>query len=154
MTLPSGCGQGLTKLAPDTRRGSRLRRFLQGLLSFRPLWPRSMARIIIARSRSHTQIRGIFDKTPGVVDVDWYVEADHPKYRFVLDKEKAVTQRSHSRAGFEQPSHWPSQGWGRASFIRPQEKEDVDIDAPAASGERSSVEDLKQIKVIGQSQGI
>jgi multidrug efflux pump subunit AcrB len=35
------------------------------------------------------QIRDIFDKTPGVVDVDWYVEADHPKVRFVVDKEKA-----------------------------------------------------------------
>ncbi len=42
-----------------------------------------------ARLRLAHQIRDIFDKTPGVVDVDWYVEADHPKYRFVFDKEKA-----------------------------------------------------------------
>ena len=30
------------------------------------------------------------EKTPGVVDVDWYVEDDQPKYRFVVDKEKAA----------------------------------------------------------------
>ncbi len=36
------------------------------------------------------QIRDIFDKTEGVVDVDWYVEDDQPKYRFVVDKEKAA----------------------------------------------------------------
>ncbi|MFN8002669.1 MAG: efflux RND transporter permease subunit [Acidobacteriota bacterium] len=35
-------------------------------------------------------IRDIFDHTPGVVDVDWYVEDDQPKYRFVVDKEKAA----------------------------------------------------------------
>jgi len=35
------------------------------------------------------RIRDILDKTDGVVDVDWYVEDDQPKYRFVPDKEKA-----------------------------------------------------------------
>ena len=28
--------------------------------------------------------------TPGVVDTDWYIEADQPKVRFVIDKEKAA----------------------------------------------------------------
>ena len=36
------------------------------------------------------QVRDIFQSTPGVVDVDWYVEADQPKARFVIDKEKAA----------------------------------------------------------------
>ena len=36
------------------------------------------------------QIQDIFDKTPGVVDVDSYVEDDQTKYRFVVDKEKAA----------------------------------------------------------------
>ena len=36
------------------------------------------------------QIRNIFEKTPGVVDVDWYVEDDQPKYRIRLDREKAA----------------------------------------------------------------
>ena len=32
----------------------------------------------------------IFNNTPGVVDTDWYIEADQPKARFVMDKEKAA----------------------------------------------------------------
>ena len=36
------------------------------------------------------QIRDIFDNTPGVVDVDWYVEDDQPKQRLIVDREKAA----------------------------------------------------------------
>ena len=36
------------------------------------------------------QIKDIFQKTPGVVDVDWYVEDDQPKLTFTVDKEKAA----------------------------------------------------------------
>ena len=32
----------------------------------------------------------IFRSTPGVVDTDWYIEADQPKAQFVIDKEKAA----------------------------------------------------------------
>jgi multidrug efflux pump subunit AcrB len=35
------------------------------------------------------QIKTIFDQTPGVVDVDWYVEAPRPKVSLVVDDEKA-----------------------------------------------------------------
>ena len=36
------------------------------------------------------QVREIMERTDGVVDVDWYVEDDQPKYRFVVDQEKAA----------------------------------------------------------------
>jgi multidrug efflux pump subunit AcrB len=36
------------------------------------------------------QIRDIFKRTEGIVDVDWYVEDDRPKQRLVIDKEKAA----------------------------------------------------------------
>jgi len=36
------------------------------------------------------QVLEIFDSTEGVVDSDWYVEADQPKLRFVIDREKAA----------------------------------------------------------------
>ncbi len=35
-------------------------------------------------------IRDLWKRTDGVVDVDWYVEDDQPKYRLVVDKEKAA----------------------------------------------------------------
>ncbi len=36
------------------------------------------------------QIKTIFDRTPGVVDTDWYVEAPQPKVSLVVDAEKAA----------------------------------------------------------------
>jgi len=95
------------------------------------------------------QIRDIFDKTPGVVDVDWYVETDHPKYRFVVDKEKA----SINEITAEQISNtlrMAVEGMGVGLLHQPGEKEDVVIFLRLPRNERSSVEDLKQIKVVGQ----
>lgn len=95
------------------------------------------------------QIRAIFDKTPGVVDVDWYVEADHPKYRFLIDKEKA----SLNGVSAEQVSNTLRTalgGMGSGLLHQPTEKEDVVIFLRLPRKERSSVEDLKQIKVVGQ----
>ena len=95
------------------------------------------------------QIRDVFDKTPGVVDVDWYVEADHPKYRFAVDKEKA----SLNGVSAEQISNslrMAVEGMGAGLLHQPTEKEDVVIYLRLPRDERSSVEDLKQIKVMGQ----
>ena len=35
-------------------------------------------------------VKEIFRSTEGVVDVDWYIEADQPESRFVIDREKAA----------------------------------------------------------------
>jgi multidrug efflux pump subunit AcrB len=40
--------------------------------------------------RIAAHIRDLFEATPGVVDVDWYVEADQPLLRFHFDEEKAA----------------------------------------------------------------
>jgi multidrug efflux pump subunit AcrB len=36
------------------------------------------------------EIKAIFERTPGVVDTDWYVEAPHPKVTLLTDGEKAA----------------------------------------------------------------
>ncbi len=43
-----------------------------------------------ARRSLAREVKDIFEKTPGVVDVDWYFESDAPRSRFVVDKEKAA----------------------------------------------------------------
>ena len=43
------------------------------------------------------QIRDIFEQTEGVVDVDWYVEDDQPKYRFAGRQGEGRAQRHLSR---------------------------------------------------------
>ncbi|MCS7182453.1 MAG: efflux RND transporter permease subunit, partial [Thermoanaerobaculum sp.] len=37
-----------------------------------------------------SQVKRIFEQTPGVVDVDWYVEDPGPKVELVVDREKAM----------------------------------------------------------------
>jgi len=42
------------------------------------------------RQKLAEAVKDIFKQTPGVVDIDSYVEADQPEARFVVDKEKAA----------------------------------------------------------------
>ena len=59
--------------------------------------PRFERQIEIAK-----EIKDLFARTPGVVDVDWYVESDQKKFFFDVDKEKAayhgITTQEISRA--------------------------------------------------------
>jgi multidrug efflux pump subunit AcrB len=95
------------------------------------------------------EVRGVLEKTDGVVDVDWYVEDDQPKYRFVLDKEKAALNGISS----EQVSstlRLALNGVEAGLLHQPREKEDVSIRLRLPRKERSSIEDLQEIKVLGQ----
>jgi multidrug efflux pump subunit AcrB len=94
------------------------------------------------------QIRDIFDKASGVVDVDWYVEDDQPKYQFVVDKVKA----SLNKVSAEQVAttlRIAVDGMNVGLLHQPGEKEDVPITLQLSRAGRSSVEDLKQIKIDG-----
>jgi multidrug efflux pump subunit AcrB len=42
------------------------------------------------RTEVAAQLKAIFERTPGVVDTDWYVESPHPKVSLVVDGEKAA----------------------------------------------------------------
>src|SRR5215813_332873 len=99
------------------------------------------------------QVREVLESAPGVVDVDWYVEDDQPKYRFAVDRQKAAIHG----VSVEQVAQTLRLAVGGISSglihipqEKPQEKEDVPIALRLARAERSSVEDLKQIKVIGR----
>jgi len=95
------------------------------------------------------QIEDIFDKTEGVVDVDSYIEDPQPKYRFVVDKEKAALNGV-SAEQVAATLRIALEGIEVGLTHQPQEKEDVPIVLRLPRAERSSVEDLKQIKVMGQ----
>jgi len=43
-----------------------------------------------ARTEAARRVLGVFDRTDGVVDTDWYVEDPQPKARFVVDRAKAA----------------------------------------------------------------
>jgi multidrug efflux pump subunit AcrB len=95
------------------------------------------------------QIEDIFDHTEGVVDVDSYIEDPQAKYRFVVDKEKAALNGV-SAEQVAATLRIAIEGMSVGLTHQPQEKEDVPIVVRLPRAERSSVDDLKQIRVIGQ----
>ena len=95
------------------------------------------------------QIEDIFDRTEGVVDVDSYIEDPQTKYRFVVDKEKAALNGV-SAEQVAATLRIAIEGMNVGLTHQPLEKEDVPIVLRLPRAERSSVDDLKQIKVIGQ----
>jgi multidrug efflux pump subunit AcrB len=95
------------------------------------------------------QIENIFDRTEGVVDVDSYIEDPQVKYHFVLDKEKAAINGI-SAEQVAATLRIAIEGMSVGLTHEPQEKEDVSIVLRLPRAERSSVDDLKQIKLIGQ----
>lgn len=94
------------------------------------------------------QIENIFQKTEGVVDVDSYVEDPQPKYRFVVDKQKAALNGV-SAEQVAATLRIAIGGMNVGLIHQEQEKEDVPIVLRLTRAERSSVDDLKQIKVSG-----
>lgn len=95
------------------------------------------------------QIRGVFDATPGVVDVDSYIEDEQAKYRFIIDKEKAALNGV-SAEQVATTLRVAVQGVNVGLAHQEQEKEDVAITLRLPIAERSSVSSLEGIKVIGQ----
>jgi multidrug efflux pump subunit AcrB len=94
------------------------------------------------------QIQEVFDKTDGVVDVDTYTEADQPKFRFAVDKEKAAI----NGVSVEQVAatlRIAVGGLTAGLAHQPQEKEDLPIVLQLPRAGRSSVDDLRRIKVMG-----
>jgi multidrug efflux pump subunit AcrB len=94
------------------------------------------------------QVRDIFDRTESVVDVDWYVEDDQTKYRFAVDKEKAALNGV-SAEQVAMTLKVALDGVSAGLLHQQREKEDVPITVRLPREERSSLDDLKQLKVAG-----
>jgi multidrug efflux pump subunit AcrB len=94
------------------------------------------------------QIRGVFDSTPDVVDVDSYIEDEQTKFQFIVDKEKAALNGV-SAEQVAATLRVAVQGANVGLAHQAQEKEDVPIMLRLPPAERSSVDSLKGIKVMG-----
>ncbi len=95
------------------------------------------------------RVKSVFEKTGGVVDVDWYVEDDRPKVRFVIDHEKAAL----NGVSAEQAAatlRLAVEGEAAGLLHQPQAKEDVPIVLRFPAAGRSRIEDLRQIRVAGR----
>jgi multidrug efflux pump subunit AcrB len=88
----------------------------------------------------------IFRSTPGVVDTDWYIEADQPKVRFVIDKEKAALHGI-SAATISQTLAIAVGGSSVDLLHAAREKEDVNIVLQLPLTSRAGPEDLLALRV-------
>ena len=92
------------------------------------------------------RVRDIFRSTPGVVDVDWYIEADQPKARFVIDKEKAAL---HGISAETISDTLRIAVGGRSIDLvhQPREKEDVNIVMELPRSARVTPDELLTLRV-------
>ena len=95
------------------------------------------------------KIRTIFERAEGVVDVDWYVEADQPRYRFEVDQEKAALNGV-STEQVAATLRLAIEGMNVGLLHQPLEKEDVPIVLRLPRAERSKLDGLKQVRVMGR----
>jgi multidrug efflux pump subunit AcrB len=95
------------------------------------------------------KIRGIFEKTEEVVDVDWYVEDDQPQLRFVVDHRKAALNGV-SAEQVAATLRMAVEGTTVGLLHQPREQEDVPIVLRLSRSERSKIEGLEALKVAGR----
>jgi len=92
------------------------------------------------------KVREVFRQTPGVVDVDWYVEELQPQARFVIDKEKAALHGI-SAETISQTLRIAVAGEAVDLLHLPREKEDVNIVLELPRAVRARPEDLLALRV-------
>ncbi|MBU6455636.1 MAG: efflux RND transporter permease subunit [Cyanobacteria bacterium REEB67] len=96
------------------------------------------------------QIKDIYEKTPGVVDIDWSVEDDQKKYQFAINKAKAALNDI-SPESIARNLSVASGGLAVGLLHDPKEKEDVSIFLRLNRDQRSSVDDLLRLKIKGRN---
>ncbi len=95
------------------------------------------------------QVRDTMERTAGVVDVDWYVEDDQPKYRLVVDQEKAALDGV-SEAEIVRAIHLASAGEAEGLLHDEREKEDVPIVLRLDRATRSDLDRLQSLRLVGR----
>ncbi len=92
------------------------------------------------------QIKRIFERTDGVVDTNWYMEADQPEVRLVVDQEKAALSGI-SADTVARTLNLALSGMTVGLAHQPNEQEDVPIVVRLPRGQRSGVEALRDIRL-------
>ena len=92
------------------------------------------------------RIRKIFEETPGVVDVDWFVEDPQTKFEMKVDLDKAALHGV-STGDVTRTLQIALGGETAGLLHRPESREDIPIEVRLARAERSSLQDLKNLKL-------
>lgn len=93
-----------------------------------------------------SQIKKVFQTTPGVVDVDWYVEDPQVKYDLKVDPDKAALHGI-SAADVTRSLQIGLSG-ARAGLLHdPLSREDIPVTVRLARADRSSIQNLQELKL-------
>jgi len=92
-------------------------------------------------------IMEIFEKTPGVVDVDWYMEETQPHYKIEVDREKAALHGI-SVDRINRTLELVLKGQQEGLLHQPREKEDVPILMRLPLSARAGVNRFKELKLL------
>ncbi len=103
--------------------------------------PDEKQRVALAQS-----VKAIFARTPGVVDLDWYVEAEQPKVRFIVDKEKAALHGVSTHA-IAQTLQLATQGMKVDLLHADAEREDVPFIFELPASARSHPHEILALQV-------
>lgn len=98
------------------------------------------------RNRIAGEVLGIFEETEGIVDADWYVEADQQKLRFIVDRQKAALNGI-SDADIAESLTLATAGASAGLLHDPREKEDVAIEVRLNRAARSDPSRLAQLQI-------
>ena len=98
------------------------------------------------------KIKQIFQTTPGVVDVDWYVEDPQTKYDMKVDLAKAALHGI-SAADVSRTVQIGLSGTSAGLLHDPVSREDVPIEVRLSRPDRSGIENLGSLKLPGTSGG-
>ncbi|HXK06427.1 MAG TPA: efflux RND transporter permease subunit [Verrucomicrobiae bacterium] len=96
------------------------------------------------------RIRDLWKCTNGVVDVDWYVEDDQPKYSLIVDQEKAA-QNGISETDIAQTMALAYSGSQAGLLHQDSAKEDIPLMLRLDRASRSDLETMRTLKVAGRA---
>jgi len=99
------------------------------------------------RAAIAADVKAIFEQTPGVVDVDWYVEAPQPKVTLVVDGEKAAAAGL-SAASVASVVRMAGAGERAGLLHDARSREDVPIVLRLPRAERS-LESIRSLRLTG-----
>lgn len=95
------------------------------------------------------RMKQLFHQTKDVVDIDWYAEDDQWQYHFEVDKDKAML---HGIAPAQIVANMNAALSGQiaGTLHKPTSFSPVNIKLQLNDGDKSGIEELKSLKVIGQ----
>ena len=100
-----------------------------------------------------TEIRGIMERTAGVVDLDWYVDAAQPRVRYVVDEEKAA-HHGVTREAVVAALGLAAQGVDAGLLHDPLEREAIPLHVELPAAARSDPAALPGLQVANSSGGL